>query len=294
MTLDKKRRTRQKISTRTERLIGQALEEDRQTGDVTSLATITAEQKGSGRVFAKEAGVLAGLEVARLVLKMVDPTAQMTAKATDGDTLEKGDDIARVKGPLRSLLTAERLMLNFLQRLSGVATLTRQYVDALGENSRTRILDTRKTTPLWRELERHAVVMGGGENHRFALHDMYLIKNNHIDAAGGVRKALERVHQHNKKRRLPVAVEARTLDEVREVVASGADIILLDNMRIDQIRRAIDIIEGRCQIEVSGGITPCRVKSLSRLDVDRISVGALTHSAPALDISLHLIGDSLS
>jgi nicotinate-nucleotide pyrophosphorylase (carboxylating) len=277
-----------KMSASTCRLIDQALKEDRQSGDVTSMATIDPSQKGSGRIFSKAHGVLAGLEVARYVLKQVDPKARLIARAEDGDMLKKNTDIAEVKGSLRSLLTAERLMLNFLQQLSGVATLTRQYVDALGKKSKVQILDTRKTTPLWRELERHAVRMGGGTNHRFALHDMYLVKNNHIDATGSVREALERVHKHNRKRKLPVTVEARTLDEVRDIVALGADIILLDNMRIDQIRRAADIIGKQSKIEVSGGITPKRVKALAGLPIDRISVGALTHSAPALDISLHL------
>ncbi len=283
-----KRSSALKMSASTCRLIDQALQEDRQTGDVTSMATITPSQKGSGRIFAKAPGVLAGLEVARYILKKVDPKARFIAKAKDGATLKKNTNIAVLNGSLRSLLTAERLMLNFLQQLSGVATLTRKYVDALGRNNKIQILDTRKTTPLWRELERHAVRMGGGTNHRFALHDMYLIKNNHIDAAGSVQQALQRVHKHNLKRKLPVTVEARTLDEVHEIIAIGADIILLDNMRIDQIRRAADIIGNKSQIEVSGGITPARVKKLAGLPIQRISVGALTHSAPALDISLHL------
>jgi nicotinate-nucleotide pyrophosphorylase (carboxylating) len=282
-----------KISPELNERLRQALAEDVGPGDVTSLATIPAQQKGRGRIFAKQRGVVCGLTVARQVLRLADPQARFDALVEDGASVEPGQDLARVSGSMRSILTAERLMLNFLQRLSGVATLTRTYVDVLRQaGSRADVVDTRKTTPLWRILERQAVRAGGGANHRFALYDMYLIKNNHIDAAGGVGEALRRVAQHNRGRgraRLEVAVEARTLAEVREILAQGADLILLDNMPHALLRRALKEIGGRIRTEITGGVTPGRLKTLARLPVDRFSVGALTHSAPSLDISLHVV-----
>ena len=273
------------------RLLAQALREDVGPGDATSIATVPPPLAGSGRIFAKQAGVLCGVQVAREVFRLVDRRIRLTAVAQDGATLRPGDDIARVTGPLRSILTGERLALNFLQRLSGVATLTRSYVEALrAAGSRIEVVDTRKTTPLWRGLERHAVRVGGGHNHRFALYDMYLVKNNHADAAGGVGEALRRVAQHNARRRkcLPVAVEARNLDEVRAILAEGADLILLDNMTPEAIAKAARLIGRRAKTEITGGVTLKRLERLARLPVDRVSVGALTHSAPALDIALHV------
>lgn len=273
-------------------LLAMALFEDVGPGDVTSLATIPERQMGSGRIFAKQAGVLCGVEVARRVMELVDPRVKMRALARDGEELEAGQAIARLSGPVRSILTAERVMLNFLQRLSGVATLTHRYVRALREaGSAMDVVDTRKTTPLWRALERHAVRAGGGVNHRFALYDMYMIKNNHVDASGGVGEALRRVHAHNKAsagKRLLVSVEARNLAEVRAILDEGADLILLDNMRPAQLRRAAEIIGGRARTEITGGVTLSSVSTLASLPIDRVSIGALTHSAPALDISLHV------
>ena len=273
------------------RLVGQALREDVGPGDATSIATVPPALPGTGRIFAKQAGVLCGLDVAREVFRIVDRSIRLTAAAHDGAVLKPGDDIARVTGPLRSILTGERLALNFLQQLSGVATLTRRYVDALrAAGSRIEVVDTRKTTPLWRELERHAVRVGGGRNHRFALYDMYLIKNNHADAAGGVGEALRRVARHNARRRkrLPVAVEARNLDEVRDILAEGADLILLDNMPPEAMAEAARLIGRRAKTEATGGVTLDNLERLAGLAVDRVSVGALTHSAPALDIALHV------
>ena len=284
-----------KITPELSELLCQALAEDVGSGDVTSLATIPVHQKGRGRIFAKQRGVVCGLAVARHVLRLADPKARFEALVADGTAVEPGQDLARVSGSMRSILTAERLMLNFLQRLSGVATLTRAYVDILRQaGSRAEVVDTRKTTPLWRILERQAVRAGGGTNHRFALYDMYLIKNNHIDAAGGVGEALRRVAEHNRgkgRARLEVAVEARTLAEVCEILAEGADLILLDNMPPTLLRRALAEIGGRIRTEITGGVTPGRLKTLATLAVDRFSVGALTHSAPSLDISLHVAGE---
>jgi nicotinate-nucleotide pyrophosphorylase (carboxylating) len=268
-----------------------ALREDVGPGDATSIATIPRDLPGTGRIFAKQAGVLCGLDVAREVFRLTDPRIRLTAVARDGAALRPGDDIARVAGPLRSILTGERLALNFLQQLSGVATLTRRYVEALRTaGSAIEVVDTRKTTPLWRELERHAVRVGGGHNHRFALYDMYLIKNNHADAAGGVGEALRRVARHNARRRKPllVAVEARDLDEVRAILQEGADLILLDNMAPEAVVKAARLIGRRAKTEITGGVTLERIERLAGLAVDRVSVGALTHSAPALDIALHV------
>jgi nicotinate-nucleotide pyrophosphorylase (carboxylating) len=271
-------------------LLAQALAEDVGTGDVTSAATVGPDLRGEGAIFAKEAGVLCGTSVARCVMRLVDERVGVRLAARDGQALVVGQEIARVRGPMRSILTGERVALNFLQRMSGVATLTRRYVDGLrGEGSAIQVVDTRKTTPLWRALERHAVRAGGGANHRFALYDMYLVKNNHADAAGGVGEALRLVWRHNSgRRRLGVAVEARSLVEVREILEVGADLILLDNMRPAQLRRAARLIGSAAQTEVTGGVTLGRVKALARLPVDRVSIGGLTHSAPALDIALHV------
>jgi nicotinate-nucleotide pyrophosphorylase (carboxylating) len=279
-----------KIPKSTQRLIRLALREDVGPGDVTTIATIPPDQKGEGVVFAKAPGVLCGVEVARCVMRLVDPRVRMKILAFDGETLRTGREIARIAGPLRSILTAERVALNFLQRLSGIATLTRRYVDGLrGAGSAMDVVDTRKTTPLWRVLERHAVRAGGGLSHRFALYDMYLVKNNHADAAGGVGAALERVRRHNRNRRLPVAAEARTLAEVREILAIGADLILLDNMRPAQLRKAARLIAGRAKTEITGGVRLRHLPALARLPIDRVSIGSLTHSAPALDIALHVV-----
>jgi nicotinate-nucleotide pyrophosphorylase (carboxylating) len=277
------------ITEELESLLRLALQEDVGSGDVTSEATIPAAQMGEGFVFAKSQGVLCGVTVAERVMRLVDANTDMRVLAADGESLGKGMRIAELHGGLRSILTAERVMLNFLQRMSGIATLTRRYVDALREaGSAIQVVDTRKTTPVWRRLERHAVATGGGVNHRFALYDMYLIKNNHADAAGGVGEALRRVREHNQGRALRIAVEARNLDEVRAILKQGADLILLDNMAVPEIREAVALIAGRAQTEITGGVTLENVRDYAGLPVDRISVGALTHSAPALDIALHV------
>jgi nicotinate-nucleotide pyrophosphorylase (carboxylating) len=278
-----------RITPRLRRLLTMAIEEDVGPGDVTSRATVRAGQEGVGSVFAKQPGVLCGVEVARAVMRLVDSRVRMEIRARDGARLSAGQEIARLRGPLRSILAAERLMLNFMQHLSGVATLTRRYVEAFRKaGSGIQVTDTRKTTPLWRELERYAVRAGGGINHRFALYDMYLIKNNHVDAAGGVGEALRRVWKSNPRRRLDVAVEARNMAEVREALDAGADLVLLDNMRPSQVRRAAEVVAGRMRTEITGGVSLRRVRGLASLPVDRVSIGELTHSAPALDIALHI------
>lgn len=274
-----------------EHLLHLSLEEDIGPGDVTSQATISADQPGAGRIFAKQSGVLCGVDVARRVMAIVDESVEMETVAQDGQRLEPGMDIARLRGPIRSILTAERLMLNFLQRMSGVASLTRQFVDALRTaGSKIQVCDTRKTTPIWRTLEKYAVLAGGGVNHRFALYDMYLIKNNHIDAAGSVEAALRGVYKHNKSNNtsLPVSVEARNIAEVEAILTEGADLILLDNMPREDMARAAELIAGRAQTEITGGVTLETVSSFASLPINRVSIGALTHSAPALDISLHV------
>ena len=277
------------ISEEMESLLRLALSEDVGTGDVTSQATIPESRQGGGFIFSKSPGVLCGVTVAERLMRLVDPRVGTRFLAADGEKIEAGRHIARLRGSLRSILTAERVMLNFLQRLSGTATMTRRYVDKLrAAGSAIEIVDTRKTTPLWRRLERHAVAAGGGVNHRFALYDMYLVKNNHADAAGGVAQALRRVHEHNTGRGLPVAVEARNLDEVRAVLECGADLILLDNMPLPEIREAASLIANRAQTEITGGVTLENLEAYAGLPVDRISVGSLTHSAPVLDIALHV------
>lgn len=271
------------------RLIDLAIAEDLGTGDITSEACIPPEQKGQGVIFFKQEGVLCGLDVARTVLERICPDAVFEPLAQEGDWLESRAKVARLQGSLAAILSAERLMLNFMQRLSGIATLTRLYVKILEEQgSAIKVADTRKTTPLWRPLEKYAVRVGGGINHRYALYDMYLIKNNHIDAAGSVQKALRGVHAHNQGKGFPVAVEARDLNEVEAILEEGADLILLDNMPPGLILQAIERIGDRAKTEITGGLTPENLSEYADLKVDRISVGALTHSAPSLDISLHL------
>lgn len=229
-------------------------------------------------------GVLAGIEVCGKVFCTLDRTLRFQALRSDRALLRPGDKVARIQGPARSILTAERTALNFLCQLSGIATLTNRYVQAV-KATRTLILDTRKTTPGWRALEKYAVRCGGGHNHRFGLYDMVLAKDNHIVAAGSVTEVLKRCRSTG----LPVEVEVKTLAELREALAAGARLIMLDNMTLAQMRRAVKLTAGRAQLEASGGMTLRRVTQVARAGVDRISVGALTHSAPALDFSLDLV-----
>lgn len=273
-------------------IIRLALSEDIGTGDVTSLATIPANRTAQGIILAKAEGVLSGVEVAAAVFRAVDPAIAFAPRIVDGDTLAHGTVIADVAGPARSLLTAERTALNLMQRLSGVATQTARYVAAT-EGTGASIVDTRKTTPGLRLLEKRAVMHGGGRNHRFGLADGVLIKDNHLAAIGGPRRitdAVEAARRHA-PHTLRIEVEVTTLAELREALDARADIILLDNMDTETLRRAVTIRDAHTHhalLEASGGITLERIPEIAAVGVDLISVGALTHSAPALDISLDL------
>jgi nicotinate-nucleotide pyrophosphorylase (carboxylating) len=274
----------------TEALIDRALAEDVGEGDFTSLWTVPALREGTATVVAKAAGVIAGGEVARAVFLRVDPALDVALAAGDGSAVQPGDVVATVRGSLRSLLTAERTALNFLQRLSGVATLARLYVrEVVGTGA--RVIDTRKTTPGLRLLEKEAVRAGGGANHRMGLHDMVMIKDNHIAAAGGITAAVEAVRRAN-DRALRVEVETTTLAEVDEALAAGVDRIMFDNMGVEQVRRAVGLVRAwsgpHPETEASGGVDLHSVRAYAATGVDFVSVGALTHSAPALDLSLRV------
>ena len=267
-----------------EPLVRSALAEDIGTGDATTLATVPDNLTASAVFLAKADGVVCGLDIAALAMELVDPMVRFERLVEDGARVASGTIVATVEGNARSLLTAERVALNFLQRLSGVATLTRHFVDAVAGTS-ARIVDTRKTTPGLRVLEKYAVRCGGGSNHRFGLSDGILIKDNHLAAGGGVA-ACVRAARQQAPHSLRVEVECKTLDQVREAVDCGADILLLDNMNLDQLREAVTMIGGRSVAEASGGVSLKTVAAIASTGVDIISVGALTHSAPALDIAL--------
>jgi nicotinate-nucleotide pyrophosphorylase (carboxylating) len=266
-------------------LIKLALAEDIGPGDVTSQSLVGENEVGRGIILAKAHGVIAGLPIAQTVFREVDPRIEFTPLAQDGEPVAPGNPVAEVSGPLRGILCAERTALNFLSRLSGIATFTERFVAAVA-NYKAVILDTRKTTPGWRQLEKYAVRCGGGRNHRLGLFDMVLIKDNHIAAVGSLRAAVERVRKA--RINLPIAVEVRTLGELEEALALGVDRVLLDNMDLPTIQEAVRIVGGRVPLEASGGVTLDNVAEIAATGVDYISVGALTHSAPALDLSLEL------
>jgi len=267
-------------------LVRRALEEDVRTGDVTTEATVPAEQRARGVFLVKEDCVLAGLDVAFEVFRQLEPGPGLICSAArhDGAGCRTGDLIATVTGSARTLLVGERTALNFLQRLCGIATRTRTFVAAAG--GQIIVLDTRKTTPTLRPLEKYAVRAGGGANHRAGLFDAVLIKDNHVRIAGGVSPAVARARAHRPE--LPIEVEAQTLAEVADAVAAGADTILLDNMSTADIRAAIHSVRGRAKIEISGGVTLDRLPELAATGADFVSAGALTHSAPAIDISFEI------
>jgi nicotinate-nucleotide pyrophosphorylase (carboxylating) len=264
-------------------LIDAALAEDVGAGDVTTDLLVPARATGRATLTQKAPGVIAGLRAAEAVFHRVDPRLRWHTHVEEGVWRDAGGLVAEVAGTSRSILTAERVALNFLQRLSGVATLTARYVREVA-GTRARILDTRKTTPGLRVLEKQAVLAGGGHNHRSGLFDAILIKENHSAMAGGVGEATRRALTSS----LPVEVECATLDEVREALAAGAPRILLDNMSNDELREAVALVSGRAELEASGGVTLETVRAIAETGVDFISVGALTHSAPALDVSLIL------
>ncbi len=272
-------------------LIRQALQEDIGTGDVTSDATIESNHQSSGWMIAKQNGVLSGLIVAEAVFKKVDPLIEMQVAFTDRSLLQIGDKICRVSGSTKSILSGERVALNFLQHLSGIATRTAQFVEKVSGTG-VQILDTRKTTPCMRRLEKTAVVDGGGVNHRLGLYDAVMIKDNHIDAAGGIEAAIACLkRKFPRGMDLPVIVEVRNLEELNEALLHKPDRVLLDNFtpaRVEEAVKVICLAETPIEIEVSGGITLETVASFALPGVNSISVGSLTHSAPALDISLNL------
>jgi len=269
-------------------LIVLALAEDLGTGDITAATTIPADDLSRGVLLSKADGVLAGLPIAELVMHTLDPRLVLHPLAEDGETIVPGQRLAEISGPTRALLSAERTALNFLQRMSGIATTTARYVQAV-EGTQARIVDTRKTVPGHRVLDKYAVRAGGGHNHRFNLSDGVLIKDNHIAAVGGVTAAIHAARD-NAPHTLQIEVEVETLEMAREAADAGADIILLDNMTTDDMRAAVDIIAGRALTEASGGITLARLREIANCGVDLISVGALTHSVQALDISLEIEG----
>src|SRR6266536_905882 len=267
-------------------LVRRALEEDVRDGDITTEATVGLRQQARGTFLVKQDCVLAGLDVAFEAFKQLDkgPHPSFAIRRRDGDACRAGDEVAEVIAPARTLLIGERTALNFLQRLSGIATRTRQFVEAAG--GRITILDTRKTTPTLRALEKYAVRIGGASNHRAGLYDAFLIKDNHIRLAGGVKAAVEgaRVYRPG----APVEIEAETLAQVGEALSAGADTILLDNMSTADIRTAVERAKGRAKIEISGGVTLERLPELAATGADFVSAGALTHSAPAVDISFEI------
>ena len=269
-------------------LIELAIKEDIGDGDHTSICCIPAEQQGRMRLLCKQDGIIAGIEIARLVLERLDPTMQFEQLIEDGTRVKVGDVAFYVSGSERSLLQAERILLNIMQRMSGVATQTAIYVDRL-EGLHTKVLDTRKTTPGMRVLDKMAVKIGGGENHRIGLFDMILLKDNHIDFAGGVRKAVEKAREYLQAtgRNIPSECEVRSLEDIDEVFAAGgADRIMFDNFTPEQTKIAVEKVAGRCETESSGGITLENLREYAETGVDFISVGALTHQIKSLDMSL--------
>jgi nicotinate-nucleotide pyrophosphorylase (carboxylating) len=267
-------------------IVRRALLEDVGQGDATSAWTLPPDQAGRGIFLSKASGVLAGLEVAREVFRQVSPEVRLEAISADGDAIRPGDRLATVAGPMAAILTAERTALNFMQRMSGIATATAVYVEVVAGTGAV-ILDTRKTVPGLRVLDKWAVRLGGGQNHRMRLDDMVLIKDNHIAAAGGVAAAVERVRAHNAPG-LPIEVEVKTWTELEQAVALRPERIMLDNMSPDEMRRAVAWVDRRVPLEASGGITLESVRAVAETGVDYISVGALTHSVVALDISLEV------
>lgn len=269
-----------------DRLIELAFLEDVGDGDHTTLSTIPADEMGRQRLIVKEEGILAGVEVARRVFEWFDPSLKMTVYINDGARVKPGDIAFEVEGPVRSLLQTERTMLNIMQRMSGIATTTDRYQQRLA-GLKTKVLDTRKTTPGMRMLEKEAVKIGGGCNHRIGLFDMILIKDNHVDFAGGIRQAIRRAKEYCKEtgRDLKIEIEVRNNEEILQALEEGVDRIMLDNFTPERTREAVALIDGRAEIESSGGITIDTLRDYGECGVDFISVGALTHSVKGLDMS---------
>ena len=269
-----------------ERAVLAALAEDIGAGDVTTEATVPENALGTAELLVKEPGVVCGLRAAESTFRALDPDIRFEALANDGDVIDEPPAlVARVAGSERAILTGERVALNFLGRLSGIATLTRRYVEAV-DGTGAAVLDTRKTTPGLRALEKHAVAAGGGRNHRFGLDDAVLVKDNHLRAAGSVMDAVRLVRAASD---LPIEVECETLTQVAEALGADVDAILLDNMTLDELREAVALAAGRARLEASGGVSLDTIRAIAETGVDEISVGALTHSARSLDVSLELI-----
>jgi nicotinate-nucleotide pyrophosphorylase (carboxylating) len=271
--------------------IVEALKEDVGDGDHTSLSTIPADSIGKAKLLVKDEGILAGVELALEIFKIVDAGLKVTVFLNDGAAIKPKDVAFEVEGNSQSILKAERLVLNCMQRMSGIATKTHEIIDLL-KGTNTQVLDTRKTTPGLRYLEKWAVRIGGGVNHRFGLYDMILIKDNHVDYAGGIREAIERANQYliDNHKKLAIEIEVRNLEELEQVLQTGhVNRILLDNFNFTDLKQAVDIIQGRFITEASGGITSDNIRAYAECGVDYISVGALTHSVKSLDLSLKAI-----
>lgn len=269
------------------RLIELALEEDFGTqGDVTSLATIPHDQHIHARIMAKAGGVVAGIAVISQVYQLIDPSIGVKLLLNDGERVSAGTVLAEISGSAQKILSGERTIINFLQHLSGIATLTRCFVDAVA-HTKAIILDTRKTTPAWRKLEKYAVQMGGAHNHRTGLYDMVLIKDNHIDGAGSIEAAVGRVRDEFGAQ-YPIEVEVKNLDELETALSLNVDRIMLDNMDLAAMRQAVERTAGKIPLEASGNVSLERIRAIAETGVDFISIGALTHSVPVFDFSLRL------
>ncbi len=268
-----------------------SLAEDLGDGDHTSQSTIPSSQVGKAHLLVKDEGIIAGLSVAKEIFKIVDPELIITFFAQDGEVIKKGQLLFDIEGKVQSILIAERLVLNCMQRMSGIATTAKKYVDSVS-GTNAKILDTRKTTPLLRFLEKEAVRTGGAHNHRFGLYDMILIKDNHVDSAGGIQPALEKakLYLERKNISIPIEIETRNLDEVKEAVKTGIpNRIMFDNFEPDLIQQALLIVDRKMETEASGGINLSNVRSYALTGVDYISIGALTHSVKSLDLSLKIV-----
>lgn len=279
------------MMTQDRRFIRHALEEDIGSGDITTAALGLENRRGKAAVFSKSAGVISGLDQFKMVFKILSPDISFKAVRRNGQRISPGDEVIRLKGPLKALLTGERTAMNFLSHLSGVATLTSEFAKRV-KDSPVRILDTRKTMPGMRTWEKDAVKHGGGMNHRRGLYDMYLIKENHIAVAGGIKKSLEKTLAHRKKTRAKIEVEVRNLSELKTVLPFKPDYILLDNFSVVRLRKAVALAKstgGRSLLEASGNIGLKNIGRVAATGVDRISIGALTHSAPALDLSFRIL-----
>jgi nicotinate-nucleotide pyrophosphorylase (carboxylating) len=271
--------------------IRSALVEDVGKGDPSTLATVPFDKTAKAKLLVKEDGILAGVALAEMIFHYADPSLKLEIFKKDGDAVVKGDTAFEVSGKARVILTAERLVLNCMQRMSGIATRTTHFLKLI-EGTSAQLMDTRKTTPNFRLMEKWAVAIGGGKNHRFALYDMIMLKDNHIDVAGGISQAVADAVSYLKEnnQHLLIEVETRDLKEVKDALHTGAvEVIMLDNMSLEQMKEAVKLINGKCKTEASGGITETTIRSIARCGVDYISIGALTHSVKSLDLSLKII-----